>query len=308
MEFVNQDGKFVHLHVHTEYSMLDGLTKISELVKKIKQDGMPAVALTDHGVLYGLYEFWKACKTEGIKPIIGSEIYLAPTNRQLREDVNGIKYYHLLLLAKNEIGYHNLIKIVTKAHLEGFYYRPRADRELLEEYGEGLICTSACSAGPLSRHILSDQKDQSIEWLKFLKDLYKDDFYLELQRHGFAGTDDLKTADLSSIPSEKIPMLHELSKINQQLKIWSKEYDIPLIGTTDAHYLNKEDEFTQEVAFAIKDGKKLDDPSRRLSYHDTYVKTQTEMIDVFSDVPEAVENTLKIAEKVEYYEISYDSV
>ena len=308
MEFVNQDGKFVHLHVHTEYSMLDGLTKISELVKKIKQDGMPAVALTDHGVLYGLYEFWKACKTEGIKPIIGSEIYLAPTNRQLREDVNGIKYYHLLLLAKNEIGYHNLIKIVTKAHLEGFYYRPRADRELLEEYGEGLICTSACSAGPLSRHILSDQKDQSIEWLKFLKDLYKDDFYLELQRHGFAGTDDLKTADLSSIPSEKIPMLHELSKINQQLKIWSKEYDIPLIGTTDAHYLNKEDEFTQEVAFAIKDGKKLDDPSRRLSYHDTYVKTQTEMIDVFSDVPEAVENTLKIAEKVEFYEIGYDRV
>lgn len=308
MEFINQDGKFVHLHVHSEYSMLDGLTKISQLVKKVKEDGMPAIALTDHGVLYGLYEFWKACKSEGIKPIIGSEIYLAPTNRQLREEVDGIKYYHLILLAKNEIGYHNLIKIVTKAHLEGFYYRPRADRELLEQYSEGLICTSACAAGPLSRHILADQDKKSLEWLSYFRDLYKDDFYLEIQRHGFAGTDDLKNYDLGDIPKEKVSMVYELSKINEKLKIWSKEYNIPIVGTTDAHYLNKDDEFTQEVAFAIKDGKKLDDPNRRLSYHQTYVKTQVEMQDVFSDIPEALTNTLDIANKVEFYDIGYDRV
>lgn len=298
---------FVHLHVHTEYSMLDGLNRINDVVKKVKENNMGAVAMTDHGVLYGVYEFWKSCKVEGIKPIIGCEIYLSPDKRQLREDVDGIKYYHLILLAKNQIGYHNLIKIVSKAHLEGFYYRPRADRELLEEFSEGLICTSACSASPLGRHIVRDETSKSLEWMKFLKGVYKDDFYLELQRHGFAGSDELEI-DVSKFDASHVELMKEQMKINKQLRIWSDEYSIPMIASTDAHYLNLDDQFSQEVAFAIKDGKRLDDPSRRLSYVDTYVKTPDEMKEVYSDIPEVLLNTVDIANKVEFYNIGYDRV
>lgn len=301
-------GDFVHLHLHTEYSMLDGLNKISEVVKKVKADGQHAVAMTDHGVMYGVYEFWKGCKAEGVKPIIGCEIYLSPSKRDLREEVDGIKYYHLLLLAKNEVGYHNLIKIVSKAHLEGFYYRPRADRDLLEQHSEGLICTSACAAGPLSRHILRQENTKALDWMKFLHGLYKDDFYLELQRHGFGGTDDFKSLDLKQYNADQIELIKELCTINTQLKTWSKEYDLPLIGTTDAHYLNKEDDIIQEVAFAIKDGKKLEDPSRRMAYNDTYVKTQDELKNTYADVPEVLKNTVAIADKIEIYPIGYDRI
>ncbi|MDQ5981741.1 MAG: polymerase subunit alpha [Patescibacteria group bacterium] len=299
-------GKFVHLHVHSDYSMLDGINRIPEVVKKVKDDGMSALALTDHGVLYGVYDFYKACKSAEIKPIIGCEIYLAPGKKEVKEEIDGIKYYHLLLLAKNEIGYHNLIKIISRSHLEGFYYRPRADRELLEEFSEGIICSSACAVGPLSRHILRNEDPKAIDWLNFLKKNYKDDFYLELQRPGFAGTDNLKEINFSGLAEDHVNLLKEQTKINTKLREWSDKYQIPLIGTTDAHYLNADDEFTQEVAFAIKDGKRLSDPTRRLAYKHTYIKTQNEIAEVYKDLPVVLENTVKLAEKVEVYPIGYD--
>lgn len=295
-----KNPSFVHLHVHTEYSMLDGLNKIPKLVEKVKNFGMNAVALTDHGVMYGMFEFWKACHAAEIKPIIGCEIYVAPTSRSLRQDVGGIKYYHLVLLAKDLVGYHNLIKLVSIGHLEGFYYRPRVDKEILEKYSEGLICTSACPAGPLGRHILLDQTKQAKEWLEFLTKTYKDNFYLELQRHGLIGSDEL--------PEGATDFMKEQSKINKQLIKWSKEYHLPLIATTDAHYLDDSDEFTQEVLFAIKDGKSLDDPTRRLPYKHTYIKTTEEMTEIYSDLPEVIVNTQRLADSVSDYDITYDRV
>lgn len=295
-----KNPSFVHLHVHTEYSMLDGLNKIPKLVEKVKNSGMNAVALTDHGVMYGMYEFWKACREAGIKPIIGCEIYVAPTERNLRQDVDGVRYYHLILLAKDLVGYHNLIKIVSTGHLEGFYYRPRVDKEILEKYSDGLICTSACPAGPLGRHILSGQVNKAKEWLEFLNKTYKDNFYLELQRHGLVGSDEL--------PRNATEFMKEQSKINKQLIKWSKEYNLPLIATTDAHYLDDSDEFTQEVLFAIKDGKSLDDPNRRLPYKHTYIKTTAEMLEIYSDLPEVIINTQKLADSVTDYDITYDRV
>jgi len=291
---------FVHLHVHTEYSMLDGLNKISRLVEKVKNAGMNAVALTDHGVMYGMFEFWKACHDSGVKPIIGCEIYVAPTERTHRQDVDGIRYYHLVLLAKNLVGYHNLIKLVSIGHLEGFYYRPRVDKEILEKYSEGLICTSACPAGPLGRHILADQNNKAREWLEYLAKIYSGNFYLEVQRHGLVGSDVL--------PKDATDFMKEQSAINTELIKWSKEYNLPLVATTDAHYLDDSDEFTQEVLFAIKDGKTLEDPTRRLPYKHTYIKTPEEMAEIFSDIPEALKNTQKLADTVSDYNIIYDRV
>jgi DNA polymerase-3 subunit alpha len=299
---------FVHLHVHTEYSMLDGLNRIPKMVAYAKELGMNSIALTDHGVMYGMYEFWKVCKENEIKPIIGCEIYVSPSDRSIKKEVDGISYYHLLLLAKNLTGYHNLIKLVSRAHIEGFYYKPRADVELLKEYSEGIICTSACPASPLGRHILRDEPDKAEEWLQTLYSIYKDDFYLELQRHGFEGADDLKDVDPKQFEVEQYNFLKEQVKINLQIRKWAKKYKIPLIATTDAHYLTADDETTQEVLFAIKDGKKIDDPDRRRAYKHTYIKPAEEMARVYSDLPEVLENTQKIADKVEFYKITYDRV
>src|SRR5260221_5477694 len=175
---------FTHLHVHTEYSLLDGVNRIPKLLEKTKELGMSSLALTDHGVMYGAAEFWKYSKDFGIKPIIGCEIYVSPKERTLKGLVGGIKYYHLLLLAKNVTGYRNLVKLVTIGQLEGMYYKPRVDRETLQKYSEGLVCTSACMAGPLSRHILRKEFDLAEDWLNFLKSTFKENFFIELQRHG----------------------------------------------------------------------------------------------------------------------------
>ncbi len=297
---------FVHLHVHTEYSMLDGVSKIPLIVEKVKNAGMNAVAISDHGVMYGVYEFWKACNDAEIKPIIGCEIYLAPTARELKQDVDGIKYYHLLLLAKNEQGYKNLIKLVSRSHLEGFYYKPRADKELLEEYSEGLICTSACLASPLGRHIERGEPAKAEEWLKYLHGVYKDDFYLEVQRHGLLPDDKLPEDIKKTDPD--YGFLSMQAKVNQHIISWSKKYNIPLVATTDSHYLNEEDKFTQEVLFAIKDGKTLQEGEHRKGYKHTYIKTPEEMKIVFADIPEVMVNTQKLADSVEKYSIIFDRV
>jgi|688.fasta_scaffold03899_22 DNA polymerase-3 subunit alpha len=297
---------FVHLHVHTEYSMLDGVSKIPAMITKVKEAGMNAVAISDHGVMHGTYEFWTACNAAGVKPIIGCEIYVSPDDKSIKAEIDGIKYYHLLLLAKNLTGYKNLMKLVSRAHLEGFYYKPRADKQLLEEYAEGIICTSACPASPVGRHIIRGETAKAKEWLEYLHKVFKDDFYLELQRHGLLPNDevpkDVNTAEVD------VEFLKEQAKINKQLIAWSKEYNIPLIATTDSHYLNNEDCYTQEVLFAVKDGKTINDPDRRKGYRHTYIKTPEEMHQVFNDVEEVLENTQKLADKIENYDIRFGRV
>ncbi len=308
---------FTHLHVHTEYSLLDGVNRIPKLFEKVKSLGMDSVALTDHGVMYGAAEFWKTSKDFGVKPIIGCEIYVSPKERSLRETVNGIKYYHLLLLAKNFEGYQNLLKIVSIGHLEGMYYKPRVDQETLAKYSKGLICTSACMAGPLSRHILRGEDDKALSWLKFLKGNFKDNFYIELQRHGFDGNDDLTKDERSRLNSdlddggsgeESIDDYVQQKFTNQKLREFADEFKIPLVATTDAHYLDREDKDVQTVLFAIKDGRLLTDDKCRKGYEGTYITTPDEMKVKFSDVIEAVDNTMKINEQIEGYSIAFDRV
>ena len=180
---------FTHLHVHTEYSLLDGVNKIKPLFKQVLELGMHSIAMTDHGVLYGAAEFWKTAKEMEVKPIIGCEIYLAPGDHTKREAVHGIKYYHLVLLAKNLQGYQNLVKLVSIGNLDGMYYKPRVDIATIAKYSEGLVCTTACMAGPLSRHILKRETDKAEDWLSQLKKIFKDELYVELQRHRLDGSD-----------------------------------------------------------------------------------------------------------------------
>ncbi len=307
---------FTHLHVHTEYSMLDGVNRIPKLFERTKELGMESIAMTDHGMMTGLAEFWKLSKDFGVKPIIGCEIYVSPTNRTIREAVEGIKYYHLLLLAKDLEGYRNLIKIVSIGHLEGMYYKPRVDRETLAKYSKGLICTSACMAGPLSRHILRKQYDKAEEWLQFLKATYGQDFYLELQRHGFDGSDELTKDELSRLDSdvtedggeESIDASSDQKIINQKLREYSKKYNVPLVCTTDAHYLLKEDREVQTILFAVKDGRQIADDACRKGYVGTYITSPQEMDIKFSDCKEAIENTMVIADKIEPFSIAHDRV
>jgi len=298
----------VHLHLHTEYSLLDGVNRIAGVVKKAVDTKMPAVAISDHGVLYGAFEFWKTANENNVKPIIGCEIYVSPAERQLRQVIEGDKYYHLLVLAKNLQGYKNLVKLVSRSHLEGFYYRPRADKELLKEYSEGLIVTSACMGSPLGANIVAGKEKKALEWLKFLHSTFKDDFYLELQRHYTVGTDEVDETLLSKYDFETANFIKKQAMLNKRLIEYSKEYNIPLIATTDAHYLNENDAFTQEVLFAIKDGKQIGDPARRKAYAGTYIKTPEEMAIDFADLPLALENTIKIADKVENFDITFNRV
>jgi len=299
---------FVHLHLHTEYSMLDGMNRIGPLMAKVAEHKMPAVAMTDHGVMYGATEFWLGAKDNGIKPILGCEIYLAPENRQRKSPVNGIKYYHLLLLAKNKIGYQNLNRIVSIAQVEGMYYKPRVDLEVLEKYKEGLICTSACLAGPISRHILRGEDKLAEKWLEDLHRIFGQDFYLEIQRNGFTNTDDWDESMRMKIASEHVGTVKQQMKVNTRLKEYSQKYKVKLITTTDAHFLDKSDSEMQEVLFAVKDGRQLGSEKARKGYLDTYVKTPDEMTAHFTDLPEIISNTNELAEAIEAYDIVYDRV
>jgi len=271
------DKDFVHLHVHTEYSLLDGSAKIKELVHRVKELGMSSVAITDHGAMYGAVDFYKAAKEEGIKPIIGCEVYVAPENRFKKETVNGVNYYHLVLLAENNEGYQNLIKLVSKGFLEGYYYKPRIDLELLREYHQGIIAGSACLAGPVSRAILAGSyekaKDIALEYNEIFG---QGNFYLELQNHG--------------MPEQKI--------VNEQLIKISRETGIPLIATNDSHYIYKEDAVPHDILLCIQTGKTVEDEDR-MKYEggQFYFKSGEEMAELFGYVPEALKNTAAIAER-----------
>ena len=270
---------FVHLHVHSEYSLLDGMCRIKELPKRAKELGMNAIALTDHGVMYGAVNFYKECINEGIKPIIGCEVYVAPRNHIDKEAGIDDDYSHLILLVKNKTGYQNLIKLVSISFTEGYYYKPRIDMDLLEKYHEGLICTSACLAGQVNRAIIKDDLEEAKRIAKWYKDLFGDDYYIEIQNNG--------------VPEQIM--------CNQKLIMIARELDIPLVATNDAHYLKKEDSYNHEILLCIQTGKKMNDPDRmRFETDEFYIKSPEEMADYFSNVPDAIENTVKIAEKCNF--------
>ena len=269
-------GDFVHLHIHSEYSLLDGANRIKELPKVAKELGMDAIAITDHGVMYGAIEFYKACKEEGIKPIIGCEVYVAPRTRFDKESGIDNKYNHLILLAKNNNGYKNLSKLVSIGFTEGYYYKPRIDLEILEKYHEDLICCSACLAGSIPQAILNGDMEKAEETAMWYKNLFGEDYYLEIQTN----------------------TLKEQSLVNQKLVELSRKLNIPLVATNDAHYTRKEDAYNHEVLLCIQTGKKMSDVDRmRFATDDFYIKSPEEVKEFFPNLPEALENTVKIAEK-----------
>ncbi|MFA6417501.1 MAG: DNA polymerase III subunit alpha, partial [Patescibacteria group bacterium] len=269
---------FVHLHNHTHYSLLDGLTKIDEMVNYAKEQGSPAVAITDHGTMYGVIEFYQKAKKAGVKPIIGVECYLAPGSRFDKNTREDAKRFHLLLLAKNNAGYKNLIKLVSKAHVEGFYYKPRIDWELLSECHEGLIASTACLAGEIPRLILGDNLVEAEKRIKEYNNLFgQDNFYLELMDH---------------------PEIPELARVNEELLKFSKKLGVPVIATNDVHYFKKEDAEAQDILLCLQNKKKISDTDRMkmIGYGDYSMRSNAEMIAAFKDTPEAIANTLKIAE------------
>ena len=269
---------FVHLHIHSHYSLLDGLPKIDELVKRAKELNMKALALTDHGVLYGAIEFYQKAKAAGIKPIIGVEAYLAPNGRLNKRAKIDERPHHLVLLAKNRTGYQNLIYLTSQAHLEGFYYKPRIDFELLENHHEGLIALTACLQGEIPKAVKNNQLDKAENLIKQYKDFFGEgDFYLELQHH---------------------PNLEHQERVNQQLIELSNKLNVPLVATNDVHYLNSTDADPQDVLLCIQTKKKQSDPDR-ISYlgEDYSLRSPKEMASFFPTVPEAIKNTEKIAEQ-----------
>ena len=269
-------SNFVHLHVHSEFSLLDGANRIKDIPVIAKELGMDSIAITDHGAMFGVIDFYKACKANGIKPIIGCEVYVAPRTRHDKDPNLDSKYNHLILLAKNMDGYKNLSKLVSLSYTEGFYYKPRIDKEILEKYHENLVCCSACLAGEVSQAILNNNMEEAKKVALWFKDLFKDDYYLEIQNNG----------------------VKEQVLVNQKLIELSKELDIPLVATNDAHYSRREDAYNHEVLLCIQTGKKMSDEDRmRFDTDELYIKSPQEMSDYFSNVPEAIENTVKIAEK-----------
>ncbi len=292
---------FTHLHVHTEYSLLDGSNKIKEYVKRVKELGMDSAAITDHGVMYGVIEFYKEATAAGINPIIGCEVYVAPRSRFDRELTGGEdRYYHLVLLAENDAGYANLVKIVSRGFTEGYYYRPRVDMEVLEEFHEGIIALSACLAGEVQRYIQKGLIDEAGKVAKRYEACFgKGNFFLELQDHG--------------IPTQQT--------VNTALLRMSKELDIPLVATNDVHYTYAEDAQPHDILLCLQTGKKLADEDRmRYEGGQYYVKSEEEMKGLFPYAWEAVENTQRIADrchvkiefgkyKVPHYEVpeGYDS-
>ena len=268
---------FAHLHVHTEYSLLDGACRIDRIMERVKEMGQTAVAITDHGVMYGCIDFYKAAKAAGVKPIIGCEVYVA--RRRMEDRVHGIDNdpYHLVLLCKDRVGYENLCYLVSEAHIHGFYGKPRVDLDLLREHHEGLIATSACLAGGVAQYLMEEAYDSAKEYALKLADIFgEDNFYLELQDHG----------------------MEEQRPVNQGLLRMARETGLPLVVTNDAHYLRKEDAKMQDVLLCIQTGKTVDEPNRmKFATEEFYLKSEEELRSLFPGCEEAFENTGKIADR-----------
>ena len=267
---------FAHLHVHTEYSLLDGACRIKDLPKLVKSMGQDACAITDHGVMYGVIDFYRACKAEGVKPIIGCEVYVAPRTRFDKMHEFDAEARHLVLLCENETGYRNLSYMVSMAHIEGFYIKPRIDLDLLRERHEGLIALSACLAGEIPRRLRSGNYDGAKEYALTMAEIFgPDHFYLELQDHG----------------------IREQVNVNRGILKLHEETGLPLVVTNDAHYLRKEDAEAHDVLLCIQTGKTVDDENRmRYEPQNFYLRSTEEMAALFPEYPDAIENTGKIAE------------
>ncbi len=271
--------RFVHLHLHTEYSLLDGSGKIKKLMKQAKEIGMDSIAITDHGVMYGLVDFFKAAEEYGIKAILGCEVYVAAKSMHIKQPDKENSTHHLVLLVKNETGYKNLMKIVSMASIEGFYYKPRVDHDYLRDHSDGIIALSACLGGEVQSDLLKDNYEKAKEAALLYKDIFKDGFYLEIQNHG----------------------MEEQKKVNELNIKLSEETGIPLVATNDVHYIKREDSKSHDILMCIQTAKTVDDPNRRRYPSDQfYLKSPEEMWDMFSYVPEALENTVKIADECNY--------
>lgn len=270
-------SNFVHLHTHSHYSLLDGLGKIPDLIKRAKELGMSSLALTDHGVMYGAIEFYKECKAQEMHPILGVEAYIAPRGMKDKEAKVDTSPYHLVLLAKNNAGYKNLLKIVTAAHIDGYYYKPRVDKEFLKNHSEGLIALSACLAGEIPRLALSNQNDRLEAAIREYQDIFgPGNFFLELQNH---------------------PELPEQIQANQKIIEVAKKLGVGLVATNDIHYVRHEDKDAHEILLAVQTGKDFDDEQRlSLKEFDLSMRSPEQMVKDFAHVPEAIENTAKIAE------------
>ena len=277
---MSERNGFAHLHFHSEYSLLDGACRIKDAVKQAKKLGQSSLAITDHGVMYGCVEFYKACIDEGIKPVIGCEVYVANGSRFGREKSVDGKYYHLVLLCKNETGYKNLIKMVSLSFTEGFYSKPRIDLDLLKENSEGLIALSACLGGYLPQMIMDGNIEKAFDHARFMKELFgKENYFLEIQRHG----------------------IDEQAAVNEVLVEMSKKLDIELVATNDVHYIEKSDAQTQSVLMCIQTSTTLAQGRHKgFEQDEFYMKSTQEMYELFTDVPEAVENTVKIADKCNF--------
>ena len=268
---------FAHLHVHTEYSLLDGACRIEGLMDRVAALGQPAVAMTDHGVMYGAIDFYRAAKARGIHPVIGCEVYVAPHSRHEKSYAAGDWHRHLILLCENMEGYRNLIHMVSLSFSEGFYIKPRVDLELLKKHHKGLICLSACLAGQIPTQLVNGDYDGAKETALQYQDIFgAGNYYLEIQDHGIAAQ----------------------KQVNEALFHLSEETDIPLVATNDAHYLTREDSRLQDVLMAIQMGKTVDDPARmRFETQEFFIKTEAEMAALFPGHPEALANTVEIAKR-----------
>ncbi len=267
---------FTHLHVHSEYSLLDGQSRLKKLIAATQAGGMNALALTDHGGMYGSLEFYKACKNAGVKPIIGLEGYLAPS---IEEKTGRYEYNHLLLLAKNQVGYHNLLKLTTIAHTRGYHYRPRVDKKVLEQHAEGLIVTSGCLSGEIPELLLKGDLNGARAAARWYQDVFgPENFYIEIQDHNAPESPQVKLN----------PMLYDLSR----------ELGAPLLATNDLHYVAAGDANAQDVLLCVQTGKTLDEPKRmKFDSQEYYLKTPDEMARLFPELPEALSNTMRVAEE-----------
>ncbi|NHM28316.1 DNA polymerase III subunit alpha [Desulfofundulus sp. TPOSR] len=268
---------FIHLHVHTEYSLLDGAARIKEVVARASELGMDSLAITDHGVMFGVVDFYKACQKHGVKPILGCEVYVAPRTMKDRTPKVDDHLYHLVLLAENQTGYRNLLQLVSLAFTEGFYYKPRVDKDTLARYSEGLIALSGCIAGEVADRLLAGEKEKAVEAAALYQDIFgRGNFFLELQDHG----------------------LPEQRKVNRELLRLHREMNIPLVVTNDVHYVMKEHAEMQDILLCIQTGKSVDDPSRmKFDSQELYLKSEEEMARLFGELKEAMENTRLIAER-----------
>ena len=288
---------FTHLHVHSQYSILDGAASVRGLVAKAKGDGMTALALTDHGNMFGIKEFYDVCRKEGIKPILGCETYVSARTRFDKTDAKLDRAGdHLILLAKNKAGYQNLLKLVSFANTEGFYYKPRIDKELLEKYSEGLIVTSACLGGEIPQKIMDDDPQGTDEAIMWFKRVFGDDYYLELQRHP------------SELPQLRREVYDRQVIVNKKILELAEKHQVKVIATNDVHFINAEDADAHDLLICLNTGKDLDDPDRMRYTKQEWFKTTAEMNRLFSDVPQAIENTNEIAAKIEEYKLDSDPI